>query len=418
MFRALCSIVLIIGRFPICKLEVQGCPSGCKCSVEQIVGKFSVSCGTIALSSRSAYSSFPTVLPTNTQVFLFRVTEEAQIFDETVISFTDISWLHVEEITLQRVRYLQLNQTRLHGLSRLKVLRLKDETLTQIAHRDTFLSTPKVEVLDLIYNTQLSLKSVVSALNDSLPNLKYLDLCNLQAALSEPFTLTKEFAVAIQNKRKHLYTCKFDNSLNYMTSNLLNDMNYHCNRKEFLGAIIAIPCIIILIIVFSYVIVRRHRNIKRKAIRSDTLMERYNMNKCEDRQRYFVFLSFAGRDYELVQTYIIPELKKFVKETFGNNDNLICTRDSHFTPGRWITEEMDRCLNKCDVFVMVVTKHFIKSEWCKYEEMVAKQKSKFKILLVNEEDYQQKIPSALREILKVCTRATQRLQNHTIVIRP
>ncbi|KAL3890464.1 hypothetical protein ACJMK2_002746 [Sinanodonta woodiana] len=164
--------------------------------------------------------------------------------------------------------------------------------------------------------------------------------------------------------------------------------------------------------------VRRRRIIKRKALCADTLMERYNMNHPEEQERYVIFLSFAGLDDELVNTYIIPELEKFVKEKFGNYDILICTGDSHFTPGRWITEEIDRCLTRCDVFVMVVTKHFIKSEWCKYEVMLAEQKNKFKILLVNEEVYQQKIPSALTAILKVCTRATWRLHNNTLVIKP
>ncbi|KAL3890474.1 hypothetical protein ACJMK2_002756 [Sinanodonta woodiana] len=217
---------------------------------------------------------------------------------------------------------------------------------------------------------------------------------------------------------KETYTCEFGSISHYMTSELLNDMKYYCKLKEFLGVIIAIPSFTLLTIIFAYFIVRRRRNIKRKALRADNLMERYKMNQHEDQERYFVFLSFAGRDGELVNTYIIPELEKFVKEKFGNNDNLICTGDSHFTPGRWITEEIDRCLTRCDVFVMVVTKHFIQSEWCKYEVMLAKQKNKFKILLVNEEVYQKKIPSALTAILKVCTRATWRLHNNTLVIKP
>ncbi|KAK3576633.1 hypothetical protein CHS0354_023151 [Potamilus streckersoni] len=742
ILQILCCIVQIFGRFPTCSLDAERCPYGCTCNVEQIGEKRSVSCETIPPITRSAYSPFPTILPNNTRAFAFRVAEEDHIFNESVVSFADITWGQVEEITLQRVSDLQLNQTRLSGLSRLKVLRLNYATLTNI-HPDAFLMTPSVEVLDLSYNPWLALNSVVAALNKSLPKLKYLDLCNLQTALSDPLIFNKKFAMAIETKplitlnisnsniaflddgltsksirylnlsrtyslwmayspnrnlfhsveeidisyipflgdqygletivrtvlcipvalslkrliannlmtkepiylhdyrlqimcnstsieeiysrysnirrfnvtidktlsnlklidlegnsmeflspkfmqkapnlqeiylarnklstmedlenlfefntllkvvdlsynsleflpwtmfthtpnllilrlqgnflsvfhlsienmfnpklldlrenmiryvsretingilsfgyqqgqlkisrgganrftenenkpasqmnktislndnliidltgnimectcdriwfnewilythislfEKHLYTCKFDNNLHYMTSGLLNDMKYQCKRKTFLGAMIAIPCVIFLTIILAYVIVRRHRIIKRKALRADTLMERYNMNECEDRQRCFVFLSFAGRDDELVQTYIIPELEKFLKETFGSIDNLICTGDSHFTPGRWITEEIDRCLTMCDVFVMVVTKHFIKSEWCKYEVMLAKQKNKLKILLVNEDIYQQKIPSALRDILKVCTRATWRLQNHTFIIKP
>ncbi|KAK3576611.1 hypothetical protein CHS0354_023129 [Potamilus streckersoni] len=747
MFRTLSNIVLLMVLLPICKLEGQGCPSGCKCNVEQYDGKISVSCDIIAPSSSLHNVTFPNILPNNTQEFFFRVAKVAHEFNETVISFADITWAQVEEITLQGVCDLELNQTRLYGLSRLKVLRLKDGTLTNRLHPDAFLQTPNVEVFDLSYNPDLSLKSVVAALTNSLPNLKYLDLCNLEFALDETFISRKAFAMAIENKPlitlnvsnsrinyivdwltfksirylnvsntyslllayspninllpsleeidisrtsipeippglerfdhtwscflfllsvkriiannlritgpmylrnyhleikcnstslealylrysnirmfnvtidktfsnlklldfegnsmevlsptllqkapnlqeiylarnklstmvnlgdlfqgnivlkvvdlshndiefipwtmftnnpkletlrlqgnllsvfhfsveklldlklldlrdnmikyvsrdainglfsivdqqgrvkmntddvniftgneteyaskknrtillsesitdqlvidltgnvmectcdriwliewilythifligKHFYTCKFDNNLNYMSYELLNDIMYNCNLKKFLGVTIAVPSSVFLIIVFAYVMVRRQRIRKRKALRYKTLVDRYNLNKCEDRQRHFVFLSFAGKDCEIVNTYIVSELEKFVREIFGDNDNLICTGDSHFTPGRWITEEIDRCLNKCDVIVMVVTKHFIRSEWCKYEAMMAKQKNKFKILLVNEDVYKKRIPSALKGILNVCTRATWRLQNNQLLIRP
>ncbi|KAL3891359.1 hypothetical protein ACJMK2_003621 [Sinanodonta woodiana] len=747
MFRTLCCIILIIGCCPALEMDAQECPSGCKCMVDDIGGKISVSCETIDRSSVSDYSPFPNILPNNTRSFFFRVAKEAHVFNESVISFADRTWEHVEEMSLQGIRYLQLSQRRLYGLSRLKVLRLTDDTLTNILHPKVFLLTPAVEVLDLSYNPKLSIKSVVAALNDSFPNLKYLDLCNLQTALSEPFVLNKEFAKAIERKPlttlnvsnsmlsfiddglttesirylnvsntyglwlayspninllphleeidvsqtsilgepifpkifehtwecfqflqslkrviannvkikepldlydyrlrimcdstsieeihvryskirrfnvtidktlvhlklldlegnsmeflspnlmhkcpnlqeiylsrnklskminigdlfernmllkvvdlshnglqfipltmfvhntklttlrlqgnflsvfhlsvekllnlklldlrdstikyisrdtingitsigdhqgqwkidtadknrsagsetnipsqmnktallgesitgqlvidlsgnimecscdriwfnefllnthislsgKDLYTCEFDSNSRYMTSELLNDMKHYCKLKKFLGVIIAIPSLILLTLICVYVVVRRRRIIKGKALRASTLRERYTMNQYEEQERYFVFLSFAGRDGQLVNTYIIPELEKFVKETFGNNDNLICTGDSHFTPGRWITEEIDRCLTRCDVFVMVVTTNFIQSEWCKYEVMMAKQKNKFKILLVNEEVYQQNIPSALTAILKVCTRATWWLQNNKLVIKP
>ncbi|KAL3890437.1 hypothetical protein ACJMK2_002719 [Sinanodonta woodiana] len=747
MFRVLCCILLIIERFPTFEMDVQECPYGCKCMVDEIGGKISVSCETIDRSSMSDYSPFPNILPNNTRTFFFRVAKNAHLFNESVISFADITWEHVEEMTLQYIHYLQLNQTRLYGLSRLKVLRLMHNTLTDILHPEAFLLTPHIEVLDLSYNPWLSIKSVVAALKDSLPSLTYLDLCNLQTNIHQPFMLNRELAKAMEGKPlttlnvskcrisfiehgilsnslrylnlsntynvwffesrniswlprleeidisntsyilkpyeniirertlrcvqlvvslkrfiannlninqpinvhdfrlrilcestsieevhlryskiikfnvtidrtlsnlklldfegnqmdylspifmqkcpnmqeiylarnklsdminigdlfernivlkivdlshnglqfipltmfmhtpklrtlrlqgnflsvfdlsvqklfnlklldlrdntikyisrdtikgisfiadpqgqlmtdtvntnrpagsgadipsqmnttivlgksatdplvidltgnimectcdriwfnefllnthislfgKELYTCKLGSNSHYMTSELLNDMNYYCKLNELLGVIITIPSVILLTLICVYVIVRRRRIIKRKALRADTLMERYNMNHPEEQERYVIFLSFSGLDGELVNTYIIPELEKFVKEKFGNYDNLICTGDSHFTPGRWITEEIDRCLTRCDVFVMVVTKHFIKSEWCKYEVMLAEQKNKFKILLVNEEVYQQKIPSALTAILKVCTRATWRLNNNTLVIKP
>ncbi|KAL3890436.1 hypothetical protein ACJMK2_002749 [Sinanodonta woodiana] len=199
---------------------------------------------------------------------------------------------------------------------------------------------------------------------------------------------------------------------------LLNDMINYCTLNELLGVKITIPSLIRITLICAYVIVRRRRIIKMKALRGDTLLKRYNMNHGDEHERYLIFLSFAGLDDELVNTYIIPVLEKFVQEKFGNYDKLICTGERHFIPGQWIMKEIDRCLTRCDVFVMVVTKHFIQSESCKYEVMLAKQKNKFKILLVNEEVYQQKFPSALTDILKVCTRATWKLHNTTLVIKP
>ncbi|KAL3890473.1 hypothetical protein ACJMK2_002755 [Sinanodonta woodiana] len=158
MFPALCCIVLIIGFFPIFEIDAQECPFGCKCRVGENDGKIIVSCETIDRNSISEYSPFPNILPNNTWAFFFR---------------------HVEEMTLQGIRYLQLNQMRLYGLSRLKVLRLTHDTLDNILHPEAFLLTPNVEVLDLSYNPSLSIKSVVAALIESLPKLWISVICSM-----------------------------------------------------------------------------------------------------------------------------------------------------------------------------------------------------------------------------------------------
>ncbi|KAK3576609.1 hypothetical protein CHS0354_023127 [Potamilus streckersoni] len=348
---------------------------------------YRVSCDTSTQNPGSHYAPFPTILPNNTRVFFFRSTKENNVFKDSDVSFTDISWGQVEEITLRNVENIQLNETRLAGLSRLRVLRLQDDTLRNISHPGAFRLTPNLEVLDLSYNPWLPLKCIVAALNESLPNLKYLDLCNLQNSLSEPFILNAKFAKAIENKP--LITLNVSKTKISLFQDGLTSVSIRIRRK-----------------------VKRRREDER------VLMERFNDNDNYDQQRYFVFLSYAGRDDELVSNYIYPVLEQILREKFGNNGNLICTGDTHFTPGRWVAEEIDRYLNRCHVIVMVVSKHFIESEWCKYEVMLAKQKNKLKILLVNEEVYREKIPSALNYILKLCTRATWRLQNGQFVIRP
>ncbi|KAL3890460.1 hypothetical protein ACJMK2_002742 [Sinanodonta woodiana] len=224
MFKALCCIVLIIGCFPTIEMDAQECPYGCKCMVDEIGGKISVLCETIDRSSMSDYFPFPNILPNNTRAFLFRGTKEAHVFDESVISFADLTWEHVEEMTLQGICYFQLNQTRLSGLPRMKVLRLTHDTLDNILHPEAFLLTPN-----------LSIKSVVAALTDSLPKLKYLDLCNLQTALSEPLLLDREFAKAIE--RKNLTTLNVSSSkLSYiddgLTSSSIRYLNLSNTYKE------------------------------------------------------------------------------------------------------------------------------------------------------------------------------------------
>ncbi|KAL3890442.1 hypothetical protein ACJMK2_002754 [Sinanodonta woodiana] len=217
MFRALCCIVLIIGCFPTFEMGAQECPSECKCTVDEISGKIRVSCENIDRSSMSDYSAFPNMLPNNTREFLVRVEKEAHIFDESVISFADVTWEHVQEMTLQE-----------KTISRLKELRLTDNTLENILHPEAFLLTPNVEILDLSYNPKLSIKSVVAALNDYLPKQKYLDLCNVQTAITEPFILDRKFAKAIE--RKNLTTLNVSNSgLSHidarLTSNSLRYLN-------------------------------------------------------------------------------------------------------------------------------------------------------------------------------------------------
>ncbi|KAK3576617.1 hypothetical protein CHS0354_023135 [Potamilus streckersoni] len=250
------------------------------------------------------------------------------------------------------------------GNAKLEIIDLSQNRLTSIPW-SMFVATPSVSILRLQGNS-LSICDFSIA---KLTKLKLLDLSDNMIKYISKATI--DALMSIFNEQTSYKNTKFDT--NGPKSNY-NKTIYKTNNSVLLGI---------------------NQKLKRSRKYERALMERYIHKENDDRQRYFVFLSYAGRDDELVNNYIYPVLEKLLRQKFGNKGNLICTGDTHFTPGRWVAEEIDRYLNRCDVFVMVLTKHFIESEWCKYEVMLAKQKNKLKILLVNDEVYRERFHQRL-----------------------
>ncbi|XP_076001651.1 toll-like receptor 2 [Genypterus blacodes] len=77
--------------------------------------------------------------------------------------------------------------------------------------------------------------------------------------------------------------------------------------------------------------------------------------------KYDAFVSYSQMDSGWVEAHLIPELEQ-------NEPRLrLCLHGRHFVPGGWILDNIIDSIEKSHRTLFVLSQHFIRSEWCKYE---------------------------------------------------
>lgn len=74
---------------------------------------------------------------------------------------------------------------------------------------------------------------------------------------------------------------------------------------------------------------------------------------------YHAFISCSHRDSDWVDSQLVPSLE-------GSGLSL-CVHERDFVPGDWIIDNIIGCVEYSYKMLFVLTKHFVQSEWCKYE---------------------------------------------------
>ncbi|KAM6440374.1 toll-like receptor 2 isoform 1-T1 [Liasis olivaceus] len=76
---------------------------------------------------------------------------------------------------------------------------------------------------------------------------------------------------------------------------------------------------------------------------------------------YDVFVSYSEQDSEWVENIMVQMLEQ------TNPPLKLCLHKRDFTPGKWIVDNIIDSIEKSSKTLFVLSKHFIRSEWCKYE---------------------------------------------------
>lgn len=74
---------------------------------------------------------------------------------------------------------------------------------------------------------------------------------------------------------------------------------------------------------------------------------------------YHAFISCSHQDSDWVDSQLVPSLE-------GSGLSL-CVHERDFVPGDWIIDNIIGCVEYSYKMLFVLTKHFVQSEWCKYE---------------------------------------------------
>ncbi|XP_024139373.1 toll-like receptor 1 isoform X2 [Oryzias melastigma] len=82
---------------------------------------------------------------------------------------------------------------------------------------------------------------------------------------------------------------------------------------------------------------------------------------------YHAFISYSHQDSDWVDSQLVPSLE-------GNGFSL-CIHERDFVPGEWILDNIINCVESSYKTLFVLSKHFVKSEWCNYELFFAQHRS-------------------------------------------
>nr|QIH29155.1 toll-like receptor 2 [Acipenser dabryanus] len=76
---------------------------------------------------------------------------------------------------------------------------------------------------------------------------------------------------------------------------------------------------------------------------------------------YDAFISYSELDSEWVETYLVQELES------SQPPFKLCLHKRDFLPGKWIIDNIINSIEKSHKTLFVLSEHFVRSEWCKYE---------------------------------------------------
>ncbi|XP_042340500.1 LOW QUALITY PROTEIN: toll-like receptor 2 [Plectropomus leopardus] len=76
---------------------------------------------------------------------------------------------------------------------------------------------------------------------------------------------------------------------------------------------------------------------------------------------YDAFVSYSDMDSGWVEAHLVPELEQ------GEPPFKLCLHKRDFVPGGWIVDNIMDAIEKSHRTLFVLSQHFVRSEWCKYE---------------------------------------------------
>ncbi|KAF7698353.1 hypothetical protein HF521_004863 [Silurus meridionalis] len=113
---------------------------------------------------------------------------------------------------------------------------------------------------------------------------------------------------------------------------------------------------------------------------------RRSQQQAEDLEgiRFHAFISYSQRNANWVIEQLVPKLEG--EDPTTQNRLRLCLQDRDTTPGTFIHENIQHCIEQCKYCIFVLSPHFVKNVWCNYELYLASHKQieqgKDKIILI------------------------------------
>ncbi len=167
------------------------------------------------------------------------------------------------------------------------------------------------------------------------------------------------------------------------------DGNDKVNYALVLGPLFAFLCVVPFVAVMANVVYNNRWYIEYKWAKYQLRRrKKKELNLCEENSRssfaYDVFVSYNTSDRDFVHEFLVPRLEAKARDK-GRDDNSIgndsssstlvrlCIHERDFTAGKTIVENIVTCLESSRACLIVLSRDYARSEWCRFEALVALQ---------------------------------------------
>lgn len=275
--------------------------------------------------------------------------------------FDDLTSLNFLTLDNCCVGVTQLQPGIFKNLRKLKKLAVENMGIQNIS-KEVFGNLSQLQIIQLNHNVMQSIQ--VDAL-ESLPKLHYLDIRNVPLSCTCTNRLLKNWTVKNPNTQVvYLYNLKCPHNENVKFFNFDTKVCY-VDLGEFLFFSTALGAFLFTIIPLLYVKLYWKVKYSYYVFRSWFSEQWRRLREKEENCEYDAFISYNSSDEQWVMDELLPNL-----EGKGSSFKL-CLHHRDFEPGRYIIDNIVSAVYSSRKTVCVVSRNFLRSEWCSMEIQLA-----------------------------------------------
>lgn len=336
------------------------CPVGCQCRKEYDFTAIGVKSILIANCTNGNMTKLPDIFP---------------VFDELI--------LHLENNQLRSI-------SERYYLERVTELYLDNNSISHIELDAVILLAATLKIFKIPGNK-------LSYLPENVKNLTYLekiDLANNSFTCDCSIKWVKNWLESLNIPNIEDTTCHLQNEPKILLF-LPDDDLCPSTKDTLLVSLIIAGISICCVLLFTLTIFKYRKEMKL------LMYYKFGRNHQDVRdnnyRQFHVFISYSNHDYQWVRRELFDVLR---------NEYEVCIDFKDFLPGASIMENISNAIESSRHTILVLSRHFLQSEWCKYEfraahERVLKDKTKHIILICLENISLNEVDRELRRYLSL-----------------
>lgn len=253
------------------------------------------------------------------------------------------------------------------GLTSLKTLNLSTNGLSDITFTMNFFNLSTLDLSNnyIRYFSRGAMKELDDQHGLSINLINNALVCNCE---SLPFL---KWYRGLHNKdsriqftKQQLYMCKTLDDTKVKLSSVLEKLyrlEKDCRKTDsYVVILLACGIVGILFVIVGFLFKRHKWKIQYflYLAKRELMKRKYEPLRRTEEYKYDVFISYADED----RPFVLEQVMTKLEEKFR-----VCIHDKDFIPGSDIADNIIGAIRNSKKTVLIISKHFIKSDWCMYE---------------------------------------------------